>query len=227
MARPGTAGYCSRTHHRWDLGRSRVGTRAPLFGRSKEGHARRLGVAGHSYSSVYAGTTAQARIVGPFAAPLADRYYFELMPILVLFVATVLAEIHPLPKRRSGNARLRAGRAPCSGGWSCLLSANSSRSVERLFAARYGDGPNARLFLRTCAGLKRVSRDPDGTLPWSTGTSPATRGRWRHPKKSPARAWANIPGRYPPDQERTGLPRGVSSVCDGKRYPGGRDDRFS
>jgi hypothetical protein len=140
-------------------------------------------------SSVYAGTSqARARIVGPFAALLADRYYFELVPILVLFVAIAWAELltsaaekafweRPLSSW-SGVVLVAAGLG--------LLSANSSRSVERLFATRYGDVPNARLFLENLRhGLKRVSRDPDGTLPLVDRNIPGdTRLMALHPKTS-------------------------------------------
>lgn len=139
--------------------------------------------------SVYAGTSqARERLVGPFAALLADRYYFELMPILVLFVAIALAEFLPgaaeeaVPKRSlaswSGAILAVAGL--------CLLSANSERSVERLFATRYGALPNARLFLENLRhGLRRVSRDPDGTLPLVDREVPGdTRLMAVHPKKS-------------------------------------------
>jgi len=139
--------------------------------------------------SIYAGTSqARAHIVGPFAALLADRYYFELMPTLVLFVAIALAEILP-----SAVEQMPLGRPRAS--WSgavlvvaglCLLSANSSRSVERLFATRYGNVANDRRFLLNLRhGLERVSRDPDGTLPLVDRNIPGdTRLMATHPKTS-------------------------------------------
>jgi hypothetical protein len=139
--------------------------------------------------SVYAGTSqARERLVGPFAALLADRYYFELMPILVLFVAIALDELRPSGVEKASPERPLAS-------WSgavlvvaglCLLSANSSRSVERLFATRYPAVPDARLFMQNLRhGLKRVSRDPDGTLPLVDRDIPGdTRLMALHPKTS-------------------------------------------
>jgi hypothetical protein len=65
-----------------------------------------------------------------------------------------------------------------------LLSANSSRSVARLFTARYRDVPNARLFLENLRhGLKRIARDPDGSLPLVDRNIPGdTRLMALHPK---------------------------------------------
>jgi hypothetical protein len=138
--------------------------------------------------SVYTGTSqTRERLMGAFTALLADRYYFELMPILVLFAAIALAEVRPTPAETAFQRRPLAswaGAALVVAGL-CFLSVNSSRSVERLFATRYCGVPNARLFLTNLRhDLKLVARDPDGTWPLVDRNIQGDRLMATHPKNN-------------------------------------------
>jgi hypothetical protein len=127
-----------------------------------------LGVAVISVS-IYSGTSAaRAHAAGPFMAISGDRYYFELAPVLVLFVAAALRGF------RWESARYVVAKHALVG-WTAaaaavvvfgLLAAHSYRSTERLFENSYSDFNESKVFFDNLReGLKDTAPDADGLLP--------------------------------------------------------------
>jgi hypothetical protein len=119
--------------------------------------------------SIYAGTSnARAVAAGPFMAISGDRYYFELAPVFVLFVAAAFRGFHWRPPERTAFQRLPVGwgAAAAAVAGFAAIAANSYRSTELLFENNYSDFNQSKVFFDTLREeLKSAKPDADGRIP--------------------------------------------------------------
>jgi hypothetical protein len=97
-----------------------------------------------------------------------DRYYYELMPVFVLFIGAALRGVRP-NRGEEALARLSV-LSWCTAAAAVIafaaLEVGSYRSTVRLFDDTYLDFFYGKAFFDNLRdGVKRISRDPDGTWP--------------------------------------------------------------
>lgn len=119
--------------------------------------------------SIYAGTSnARAHAAGPFMAIVGDRYYFELAPVLVLFVGAAFRGFRWESAERTAVKHAVVGWTAAAGAVAAfgVLATNSYRSTERLFENNYPDFNESKVFFENLReGLKHTTPDADGLLP--------------------------------------------------------------
>jgi hypothetical protein len=126
--------------------------------------------------SICTGTSAaRALAAGPLVAVEADRYYFELLPVLVLFAAVALAQLPASETERAilRKPLLRWVGAGLTAAILVMTAENSYRASARLFAQNYADFHYAKEYFDNLrSGLAGASRDGDGSLPLVDGSIP-------------------------------------------------------
>lgn len=124
--------------------------------------------------NIYTGTSrARAALVGPIAALGADRYYFELAPILALFMGAALVSFRLRERERRLLERpaVAWSLSACACAGLIWLSSTSYASTKRIFDLNYiGMADSRRFFDRLRTGLRQVQRAADGS--WLMVDSP-------------------------------------------------------